>query len=178
MHKSDAGAVVLGLATSAAVETAAREMGRRLADAEYADVSFVVQPMAPGGTEMLVGMVADPQLGPVVACGAGGTLAEVLSDLAVGLAPLCAGDAGAMIDGLRCRRLLAGYRGAPPADVGALAGVVERVAALAAAHPEVAELDLNPIVAAEHGARVLDARARVRPADLPSPGPSLQSDWP
>ena len=104
----------------------------------------------------------------MVACGAGGTAVEVLGDVQVRLAPVAAPEAAQMIRGLRTFPLLDGFRGAPFADLGALEDVVVRVGALAAAHPEIAELDLNPVIASPTGAVVVDARVRVeRPAGRP-----------
>lgn len=117
---------------------------------------------------MLAGITSDPLLGPLVACGAGGTAVEVLGDVAVRLAPLTDLDANRMVRSLATFPLLDGYRGAPPADLPALEELLLRLGALADAHPQVAELDCNPVVVAEHGAIVLDARVRVEPSQ---PGP-------
>jgi acetate---CoA ligase (ADP-forming) len=124
--------------------------------------------MAPPGVEMLVGVVGDPRFGPVVACAAGGTAVELLGDVQVRLAPVAGGEAAEMLRGLKTFPLLDGYRGAPHADVVALKDVIVRVGALAAAHPAVAELDLNPVVVSPTGAVAVDARVRVvRPAPPP-----------
>lgn len=117
---------------------------------------------------MLTGVSVDPLLGPLVACGAGGTAVEVLGDVAVRLAPITDLEAVGMVRSLSTFPLLDGYRGAPKADVSALEQVLLRLAALADAHPEVAELDCNPVVVSERGATVVDARMRVEPA---RPGP-------
>ena len=171
LHKHDAGAVRLGLRGAGAVARAARELRSSLrADGRDLD-GFVVQEMAPQGVEMLVGVVSDPQLGPVVACGAGGTALELLGDVQVRLAPVAPIEATGMIRALRTFPLLDGFRGAPRADVPALEDIVVRIGWLAANHPEIAELDLNPVVVAPTGAMAVDARVRVeRPARrLPYP---------
>ena len=171
LHKHDAGAVRLGLRGAGAVARAARELRSSLrADGHDLD-GFVVQEMAPQGVEMLVGVVSDPQLGPVVACGAGGTALELLGDVQVRLAPVAPIEATGMIRALRTFPLLDGFRGAPRADVPALEDIVVRIGWLAANHPEIAELDLNPVVVAPTGAMAVDARVRVeRPARrLPYP---------
>jgi acyl-CoA synthetase (NDP forming)/GNAT superfamily N-acetyltransferase len=169
LHKSDAGAVALGLTGCAQVTRAAREMRARLTLAGHTTDGFIVQEMAPSGVEMLVGLVSDERFGPVVACAAGGTAVELLGDVQVRLAPVADVEAAAMVRELRTFPLLDGYRGAPRADVPALEDVVVRVAALAAAHPELAELDLNPVVVSPSGALVVDARVRVqRPPGRPS----------
>jgi len=149
---------------------AARRMQRRLG-AER----FVVQAMVPAGVEMLVGVVSDPQFGPVVACGAGGTAVELLGDVAVRLAPVGAREASDMVRALRTFPLLDGYRGAPRADVAALEDVVARVGALAAAHAGIAELDLNPVVVSPRGAVAVDARVRVAVPEAAVPFPSVGS---
>ena len=173
LHKRDADAVRLGLHGATAVTRAAREL-RSALEAEGREVEgFLVQAMAPEGVEMLVGVVADPRFGPVVACGAGGTAVELLGDIQVRLAPVAAIEAQQMVRGLRTFPLLDGFRGAPPANLAALEDVVVRVGALAAAHPEIAELDLNPVIASPTGAVIVDARVRVeRPASRP-PYPAI-----
>jgi acyl-CoA synthetase (NDP forming)/GNAT superfamily N-acetyltransferase len=161
LHKSDVGAVLLGLSGAAQVERAAREMNAALIATGTPGEGFLVQEMTRPGVEMLVGVVADPRFGPVVACAAGGTAAELLGDVQVRLAPVAASEAATMVRALRTFPLLDGYRGAPHSDVAALEDVVVRAAALAAAHPEVIELDLNPVVVSPAGAVIVDARVRV-----------------
>jgi acyl-CoA synthetase (NDP forming) len=117
--------------------------------------------MVPEGVEMLAGVVSDPDFGPVVACGAGGRAVELLGDVAVRLAPLTRRDAGAMVRSLRTFPLLDGYRGAPACDVPAFENVLLRLSALAAARPEIAELDCNPVIVSVQGAVVVDARIRL-----------------
>jgi acyl-CoA synthetase (NDP forming) len=128
---------------------------------------------AAGGVEMVAGVVGDPDLGPVVACGLGGPTVELLGDVAVRLAPLGRADAADLVRSLRSFPVLDGYRGAPPADVGALEDVLVRLSALADAHPEIAEIDCDPVLVASDGATVADARVRVRPAGPPRPFPAL-----
>ena len=101
---------------------------------------------------MLVGVVHDPLFGPVVACGAGGVQAELLKDVAVRITPLTDRDAREMIRSLQTFPLLDGFRGAPKADVGALEDVVLRVGALVENHPEIAEMDCNPVIVSRDGA--------------------------
>jgi acetyl coenzyme A synthetase (ADP forming)-like protein len=173
VHKRDVGAVRLGLEGAQAVEQAARELRAALEEHGNAVDGFLVQAMAPPGVEMLVGVVCDAHFGPVVACGAGGTAVELLGDVQVRLAPVAPTEADDMVHGLRTFPLLDGFRGAPRADVAALEGVVVRVGWLAANHPEIAELDLNPVIVSPTGAVVVDARVRVeRPARRP-PYPAI-----
>lgn len=119
---------------------------------------------------MLVGVVHDPVFGPVVACGAGGVAAELLRDVAVRITPLTDLDAREMVRSLATFPLLDGYRGAPRADVPALERILLRVSAMVEAHPEIAEMDLNPVVVLAEGAVIVDARARV---ETPAPRPPL-----
>ena len=173
VHKTEVGAVELGLAGEDDVVRAARRMSRRLRAAGLHPDAFVVQREAAAGVEMLAGIAVDPLLGPLIACGAGGTAVEVLGDVAVGLAPLTDVEAKRMVLSLATFRLLDGYRGAPPADVDALEDILLRLGALADAHPEVAELDCNPVVVGPHGATVVDARIRVDAPRREPPWPAL-----
>lgn len=171
VHKSELGAVRLDLAPEA-VEAAAQEMAARLAAAGHAPEGFLVQEMVPRGVEMLVGVVHDPQFGPLVACGAGGVVVELVGDVSVRLAPLTREDAAAQVRELKSYPLLTGFRGAPPADVEALEDVLLRVSALAEDLPAIAELDCNPVMVLPRGqgAVIVDARIRVEP---PEPAPPL-----
>ena len=110
---------------------------------------------------MLVGVVHDPQFGPVVACGAGGVQVELLKDVSVRLSPLSNDDASEMIRELKTYPLLTGFRGSPPVDVAALEQGLLRVSAMVEDLPQIAELDCNPFVVHEGGATILDARIRV-----------------
>ena len=120
--------------------------------------------MITGGVEVLVGVVQEPVFGPLVVFGLGGVATEVLGDHAARLTPLTGADADAMIRAVRAAPLLLGHRGAPAADLAALADVLLRVSRLADDLPEVAELDLNPVMAQPGGVCAVDARIRVAPA--------------
>jgi acetate---CoA ligase (ADP-forming) len=170
VHRTEAHAVSLGLSGADQVRSAAEKMEATVGIAGYAVERFLVQRMVDAGVELLVGVVHDPSLGPVVACGAGGTAVELLKDVAVQLTPLTDRDAAEMVRSLTTFPLLDGYRGAPKADVAALEDLLLRVAALVDAHPQVAELDLNPVRALTEGVVVVDARVRVQ---APSPPPPL-----
>jgi acyl-CoA synthetase (NDP forming) len=130
---------------------------------------FLVQRMVPAGVEMLIGVVHDPSFGPVVACGAGGTAVELLRDVSVRIAPLTDLDAREMVRSLVTFPMLQGYRGGQPADVAALEDAILRVSALVEAHPEIAELDCNPVVVLPTGAVIVDARIRVEAPVPPLP---------
>jgi acyl-CoA synthetase (NDP forming) len=173
LHKRDAGAIRLGLRGAGTVARAARDLRSALEADGNAVEGFVVQAMVPRGVEMLVGVVSDPQLGPVVACGAGGIAVELLGDVQVRLAPVAPIEATDMIRALRTFRLLDGFRGAPRVDIPALEDIVVRIGWLAANHPEIAELDLNPVIVTRTGAIAVDTRVRVeRPARRP-PYPAI-----
>jgi acyl-CoA synthetase (NDP forming) len=135
---------------------------------------LLVQPMAEPGVELLVGVVHDESFGPVIACGAGGTSVELLHDVAVRITPLTDLDAGEMLRSLRSFPLLEGYRGSPACDVLAVEDVLLRLSALVETHPEVAELDANPVIASPGGAVIADARVRIAAAPAPAPFPSLR----
>jgi acyl-CoA synthetase (NDP forming) len=175
VHKSDAGAVRLGLDGPTAVTRAAREIASELEAAGMAVDAFHLQSMVPAGTELIVGAARDPGFGPLVACGAGGVAVELLGDVQVRLAPLGPREADGMLRALKTFPLLDGYRGRPPAELDSLRDLVMRVAALAAAHPAVAELDLNPVVATPEGALVVDARVRLEAPGRSPAFPSLNA---
>jgi acetate---CoA ligase (ADP-forming) len=163
LHKSDAGAVALSLQGAGAVEKAAERMRERLEAMGHVLSGYQVQRMAVGGVEMLVGVVQDQHFGPVLACGAGGTATELVKDVAVRITPITGGEASRMVRSLKTFPLLDGYRGAPKVDVPALEDVLIRVSAMVEAHAEVAEMDLNPLIAGPSGAVVVDARVRLEP---------------
>ena len=174
VHKTEAGGVRLGLRGPRVVRRAAQEMRAQVIRAGHAAPSFLVQRMAGPGVEMLVGVVHDPQFGPVLACGAGGTAVELVHDVAVRITPLAERDAHDMVRSLATFPLLDGYRGAPRADVGALEDVLLRISALVEAHPQVAELECNPVVVTPDGATVVDIRARVCEVAPEAPSPSVR----
>jgi acyl-CoA synthetase (NDP forming) len=169
VHKTEAHGVRLGLQGSAQVRAAAEEMAAAVAAQGHTVGRFLVQRMVGEGVELLVGVVHDASFGPVVACGAGGTAVELLKDVSVRITPLTDRDAAEMVRSLATFPLLDGYRGAPKADVGAVEELLLRVSALVEAHPEVAELDCNPVKVLPDGVAVVDARVRVEPATPPLP---------
>jgi len=115
---------------------------------------FVVQKMAESGVEMLVGVVHDPQFGPVVACGAGGVQVELLRDVSVRLTPLAREDAAEMVRSLKTFPLLNGFRGSAKRDVAALEEGLLSLSAIVEDLPQIAELDCNPFVVYEEGAMI------------------------
>ena len=165
LHKTERGAVRLNLATATDVETAHEDLRARLG---VDMTSVLVQQMVPRGVEMIVGALHDPLFGPVIACGTGGVLVDVLADSSFRLHPLTASDAREMISDLRGSRLLRGYRGSAPADETSLQQVLLRVSELMDVAPEIQELDLNPLIVLTAGAWVADARIRVDSGRPPS----------
>jgi acetate---CoA ligase (ADP-forming) len=169
VHKTEAHAVRLGLAGAEQVRTAATEMTEAVTAEGYAVDGYLVQRMVGDGVELLVGVVHDASFGPVIACGAGGTAVELLKDVAVRITPLTDLDAAEMVRSLQTFPLLEGYRGAPKADVAALEDLLLRISALVEAHPEISELDCNPVKVLPEGAVVIDTRVRVEAANPPLP---------
>jgi acetyl coenzyme A synthetase (ADP forming)-like protein len=165
LHKSDVGGVILNLETPAAVASAvdtlvarAQQIGARLD-------GILLQRQVSSGIEALVGVTTDPMFGPLLVCGLGGTLVEVLHDVVFRLTPVSDSDAAEMLTQLRANVLLDGYRGALPGDREALLGLIMRVSALVESVPELQELDLNPVKVLAPGAGViaLDGRMRLAP---------------
>lgn len=167
LHKTDAGGVQLGLTGAESVRSEAEAMTARLAAVGHPIDGFIVQRLAEAGVEMLVGVVHDSHFGPVVACGGGGVLVELMKDVEVRLAPLNEEDAAEMVQQLKIAPLLGGYRGSPPRDVRALQDIILRVSELVEDVPQIAELDCNPVIVQTSGATVVDARIRVQ-ASSPS----------
>ena len=165
-HKSDIGGVELNLADAGAVGAAYARIEAAVAAAAGAGAfdGVSVQPMAAPGTEVIMGMTQDPQFGPVLMFGLGGVLVEVLKDVAFRVVPLAPHDAAEMIREIQGFPVLEGYRGTPPADLSALESILLSLSDFAAAHPEVQELDLNPILARHDGATAVDARIVLTPA--------------
>jgi acyl-CoA synthetase (NDP forming) len=151
-HKTELGGIALDLRDEAAVREAAARIGGPV----------VVQPMVPGGAELLAGVVQDPVFGPLVAFGPGGVLAELIGEAAFRIAPLTDADADELVTTGKAGRLVRGFRGAPAADAAALADLVLRLAQLGEDLHEVAELDLNPVLALPDRCVVVDARVRAR----------------
>jgi acyl-CoA synthetase (NDP forming)/RimJ/RimL family protein N-acetyltransferase len=143
-------------------------LGGPAAEALLAAYGIPLTAPAPPGPQLIAGVVGDPEFGPLAVV-AGGPAAELVRDVQVGLAPVGVGAAERLVRGLRTFPLLDGFRGAPHADVAAVADVVARVAALAAAHPEIAELDCDPLVAGPDGAVVAGARVRLAAAPAARP---------
>jgi acetate---CoA ligase (ADP-forming) len=167
LHKTERRAVGLDIPDSAGLRAAYAAFASRFA-AEM--TSALVQRMVPPGVEMIVGALQDPQFGPIIACGTGGVLVDLLADTAFRLHPLSEADPGEMIDELKGSRLLRGYRGAAPANEAALRDTLLRISELMTVAPEIHELDLNPVIVTRSTACVADVRIRIGERMAPRPG--------
>jgi len=167
-HKSDVGGVKLGLKTARQVEGAYDDIissvRRNVPDALIEGVA--VQQMARSGVELVIGATKDPQFGYLIMFGLGGTLVEVLQDVAFRISPLTGEDAAEMIRQVKCYRLLKGFRGQPPVDIAALENMLLKVSSFVENNPVIKELDINPIIAYSDGAVAVDARIIVEREDI------------
>ena len=163
-HKSDVGGVRLGLAGPAEAGAAYDDLAARLGP------RVVVCETAPPGTELALGIVTDPALGPLLVVGAGGVLVEILAERAVLLAPVTRSAALAALHGLRIAPVLAGSRGQPAADLGAIADAIAGLSHLACDLGDALEaLDINPLICAPTGPVAVDALLFPRPPAAPTP---------
>lgn len=153
-HKTEAGGVHLNLRSEAELRAAADAIMRIPAAGR---VGILVEEMATGGVELIVGGVRDPSWGPCVMVGIGGVTAEALGDSSVRLAPVSADDVGEMLDGLRGRKLLDGFRHLPVCDRGKISAVVMAIGRILLEHPEIAEIEINPLRVTQDGPIALDA---------------------
>ena len=155
LHKSDAGGVALGLADAAALRAAYIDMDGRLAAPGYC-----VEAMADlsAGVELIVGVQTDPRFGPVAMVGLGGVMTEVLEDVSFALAPVDEPTARQMLASLRAAAILHGVRGRPAVSIDAAAAAIATITRAAAAHPEISELEVNPLLVTPDAALGLDAR--------------------
>jgi acyl-CoA synthetase (NDP forming) len=165
VHKSDVGGVRLGIAGESELRQAFAEMSAALGDALG---GVVVQHQVPPGVETIVGVVQDPSFGPLVMFGTGGTAVELLKDRAFSVVPLTDLDAAELVRSPRGAPLLFGYRGAPKADVASLETLLLRVGRLVDDLPEIAEMDLNPVIAGPTGAIAVDVKLRLVPVAEPT----------
>lgn len=161
VHKTERGLVRPGLATADEVSAAAQQMAEEMKDDR---VELLVQPMA-AGIEIAIGVVRDPGLGPLVMVGAGGTATDLWQDRLLLMAPVTRADAAHALRSLRIWPLLSGYRGQAPADVESLLDLVVSVGSLAREVPELAELDLNPVLVGPDGCVLVDVKARLARAE-------------
>jgi acyl-CoA synthetase (NDP forming) len=160
IHKSDAGGVKVGLADEQAVRKAYETiMANALKVTEQSRVQGVlVTQMAAKGQECIVGMTADPIFGPVVMFGLGGVFVEVLKDVAFRVAPVTPDEVAEMVAEIKGFKVLTGIRGEPSKDIEAVKEVIQKLSDVALAHPEIKEIDLNPVIVHEKGISLVDSR--------------------
>lgn len=160
IHKSDAGGVIVNLKNPAEVTNAYKKIIENVKkyNAKAKIVGVLVQEMAPQSTEVIVGAIKDPQFGQTIMFGLGGIFVEILKDVNFRIAPLTLDDAKEMITELKAYPLLKGYRNTPPADIDALISILCNTSRLVMDNQEIKELDLNPVMAYQKGAKTVDAR--------------------
>ena len=169
LHKTEIGGVQLNLENEAAVRLAFATIQERLAKVKGVGAmdGVLVQPMISDGVELMIGITHDPSFGPLIGFGLGGIHVEILRDVCFRVTPITDQDAKEMVRSIRGYPLLEGYRGHPPADIGAIEELLLRIARLVEEVPEISELDLNPVFALSpgKGCSVVDARIRVEPLE-------------
>jgi acetyl coenzyme A synthetase (ADP forming)-like protein len=159
VHKTEHGAVVLGVATPTGL---AETVPRMLSNIGKVEVDgLLIQKMAPRGRETIVGLTRVPRVGPMVMFGLGGIYVEALRDVSLRMCPITDADALVMIREVKMCRLLDAIRGEPARDTGALVDALLRLSQLALAHPEIAEMDVNPLISLDRGAVAVDARIQL-----------------
>ncbi len=160
VHKSDVGGVMVNLSKGEDVRKGYRQILANVKKHEpKARVTgILVQEMAPSSTEVIVGSMKDPQFGPTIMFGLGGIFVEVLRDVTFRIAPLTEEEAREMITEVKAYPLLKGYRNTPPSDISAIVRILLNLSRLAIEHQEIKEVDLNPIMVYEKGAKTVDAR--------------------
>ncbi|MEP3278011.1 MAG: acetate--CoA ligase family protein [Stappiaceae bacterium] len=160
LHKSDAGGVKLKISGEAALRAAYREIvgNARIYDPDADVHGVLVAPMAQSGVEIIIGVVHDPMFGPVMMFGLGGIFVEVLKDVSFRALPMSCADAHEMVEEIQSAKILEGVRGGLPVDKTALEDLMMKVSQLALAHPEIKEIDLNPVILRSDGYEVVDAR--------------------
>lgn len=160
IHKSDVGGVVIGIKNAKEVTDAYEKIMENVKkNVPKARIEgMLIQEMAPSGTEVIVGSVKDLQFGPAIMFGLGGIFVEVLKDVTFRIAPITEDEAMEMIGEVKAYPLLKGYRNTPPVDLEAITKILLDTSKLVMEHMEIKELDLNPIIVYEKGAKTVDAR--------------------
>lgn len=160
IHKSDIGGVIVDLKNEHDVRQGYNRILENVKkhDSKARIAGVLVQEMAPSSTEVIVGAIKDPQFGPAVMFGLGGVFVEVLKDVTFRVAPITEDDACEMISEVKAYPLLKGYRNTPPVDIDAITKILLNTSKLVTDHMEIKELDLNPVIVYEKGAKTVDAR--------------------
>lgn len=160
IHKFDVGGVILDINSKEeaknAYNTIIENVKKHKPDAKIHGI--LIQEMAPSSTEVIVGCIKDAQFGPTLMFGFGGTFVEVMKDVSFRIAPLVEADAQEMVTEIKAYPILQGCRGQPPADIDTLVKILLNVSKLVMDYPEIRELDLNPVMVYEKGAKTVDAR--------------------
>jgi acyl-CoA synthetase (NDP forming) len=160
LHKSDAGGVLINIKDEKGLRegynTILKNVKRNVPDAKITGI--LVQEMAPSGTEVIVGSTNDPTFGPTIMFGLGGIFVEILKDVSFRLAPITRTDADEMVKEINAYKILEGARGMPPADQETIVGILLATSKMLMECPEIKELDMNPVIVYEKGARIVDAR--------------------
>lgn len=160
VHKSDVGGVIINLKDAKDVQNAYKQImdnvKKHKPNAKI--IGILVQEMAPPSTEVIVGATKDPQFGPTLMFGLGGIFVEILKDVTFRIAPVTKDEAREMITEVKAYPLLKGYRNTPPADIDTIVKILLNTSRLVMEHQEIKELDLNPIMVYEKGAKTVDAR--------------------
>ena len=160
IHKSDAGGIKLNLEGKAQVQAAFEEIVANACKVTTRDrvLGTLISPMAAEGQECIVGMIRDPQFGPVIMFGLGGIFVEVLKDISFRVAPLADEDIDEMIKEIKGYKVLTGIRGEKPRDIDAIRHILAKLSDIAIDNPEIREVDLNPVIIHEKGASIVDSR--------------------
>ncbi|UCH57399.1 MAG: acetate--CoA ligase family protein [Candidatus Bathyarchaeota archaeon] len=160
LHKSDAGGVLVDIKDADGVRSGYKRIVENVKshvpDAEI--TGMLVQEMAPWGTEVIVGSTKDPTFGSTIMFGLGGIFVEILKDVSFRLVPITRTDAEEMIKEIKAYKILEGVRGKPPADQEALVDILLKTSSMLVECPEISELDMNPVLVYEKGAKIVDAR--------------------
>lgn len=170
LHKSDVGGVKLGLEDSHQVGRAFGEIMKAAEKVTHRSrvLGMLISPMAPPGQECIIGMIRDRQFGPVLMFGLGGIFVETLKDVSFRVAPLTHEDIDAMVREVKAFGILTGTRGEKPKDISAIKDVIAKLSEMAIDHPEIREVDLNPVIVHEKGASIVDARVIVGASNEPN----------
>ncbi len=170
-HKTERGLVRLGLRDDIAVRVAAAELLKSATPAD-GEVELLIAPMVRGTRELIAGVVRDPQFGPCVMLGIGGVLAEAIADVGFRVVPLSAQDADELIDSLGTQALLGAFRGEPPIDRDALRAVVLGLSQLAESDPNIASVDVNPLIVVDGKPVAVDALVELATSGTTTPRPT------
>jgi acyl-CoA synthetase (NDP forming) len=164
IHKSDAGGIKLDLKNERDVEKAFEEIVENACKLTTKErvIGTLISPMVPKGQECIIGMIRDPQFGPVIMFGLGGIFVEVLKDVSFRVAPLAAEDIDQMITDIKGYKVLTGIRGEAPKDIEAVKGILSKISEIAVDHHEINEIDLNPVIVHEKGISIVDSRVILR----------------